>query len=719
MNAKIKLLTVLFTCFIAGFAAAGDIVPGLDDATAEFDGTTPLNNANAIVANTTYKTTFAVVCTPSADDISNSYSGSVVVLENGGTGNGSGIYITNGMYVFYAKDDGSGNAYPSGMYDTDLSDNSISLPIGAAVADTEQTVYFSYDAPAGQGYGAVDGQAVSYSVTGFDGEIDLSGSQTVTFLGTHEGGIAGGPGNLGAMTGNTEAPNIYHVDSIRTFTDPEIGNIRAQIFYDVNFDVLPNDPSPANGEIDVDPDAVTQLQFDAAEDPANPGSVNPNITGHFVTVYSSYSPDPNQASTVDYETFVPAGSDPVTVPYTFQLGDDIYWQVEEQISGASKGDSSNILGPVWGFEALPAIPVIDSAPADAAGFAGETLSMTCEFTSKSPANVFWVKAGDPEIILDESDPDITISGSQHGDSYVSTLEVANIEIADQGEYVCRVTNADGSVDTASAKLGVKRTIGYWPLDGDYTDASGEGHDADPNVVPQPEQWVDGVDPAKTGQALDTVPEPYAAAATEAFAPAAYTNEMTISLWVKWSGDESPGGFWSGLVSSNGDNGNNWFFELSANGQLHANAPGYDAWGNIEADNLTPGEWAHVALVNEAGEVGKMYINGALVAVDETYQVSKAENPVYLMCEGMLADGTLDRPTVGVFDEIKMYNYALTGEEIAAEYYDITGETVCADPYSPDLQFDINGDCEVTLADFAMFAADWGECNLLPSSACDF
>ena len=67
------------------------------------------------------------------------------------------------------------------------------------------------------------------------------------------------------------------------------------------------------------------------------------------------------------------------------------------------------------------------------------------------------------------------------------------------------------------------------------------------------------------------------------------------------------------------------------------------------------------------------------------------------------------PWHGNIDDVRIYNYALTPYEAAKLYTDVTGERVCPQPPV----YDFDGDCYTTLADFAILAQSWMECNIVP------
>jgi hypothetical protein len=63
-------------------------------------------------------------------------------------------------------------------------------------------------------------------------------------------------------------------------------------------------------------------------------------------------------------------------------------------------------------------------------------------------------------------------------------------------------------------------------------------------------------------------------------------------------------------------------------------------------------------------------------------------------------------TGSMLDDPKIYNYALTSDEIAAQFNAVTGNTLCVELAFAGKYYDTNGDCVVDLVDFADFAAAW-------------
>lgn len=85
-------------------------------------------------------------------------------------------------------------------------------------------------------------------------------------------------------------------------------------------------------------------------------------------------------------------------------------------------------------------------------------------------------------------------------------------------------------------------------------------------------------------------------------------------------------------------------------------------------------------------------------------------------------GTVGTLFTGLIDEIEVYNYALTVDDVAIAYEGYTGEDTCV--YPPALDFTgpddsnedgvFDADCVVDIYDFAYFASSWLECGLIPA-----
>ena len=81
------------------------------------------------------------------------------------------------------------------------------------------------------------------------------------------------------------------------------------------------------------------------------------------------------------------------------------------------------------------------------------------------------------------------------------------------------------------------------------------------------------------------------------------------------------------------------------------------------------------------------------------------------------------PFKGVIDDVRIYNYAIPDglnpteapdePDMVEVYYEMSEIPLCRYIYAGD----VNGDCQVNLADFALLAENWLECSLSPAESC--
>ena len=89
----------------------------------------------------------------------------------------------------------------------------------------------------------------------------------------------------------------------------------------------------------------------------------------------------------------------------------------------------------------------------------------------------------------------------------------------------------------------------------------------------------------------------------------------------------------------------------------------------QTDGLLSEKWAHIVGIRDTGEgILKLYVNGSMLSsvADGTGNISQ-EHDLFL---GNSTTGTA--PLAGVLDEVRIYNYALSGAEVRAVYEMVTG-----------------------------------------------
>ena len=180
-------------------------------------------------------------------------------------------------------------------------------------------------------------------------------------------------------------------------------------------------------------------------------------------------------------------------------------------------------------------------------------------------------------------------------------------------------------------------------------------------------------------------------------------DITISAWVYWGG----GNNWQRILDFGNGTGEYMFLAPNAAGTNLRFVISVGGEQNVQAGLLSIGEWTYVT-VTLNGDTARIYVNGELEGTNDAftlnpYQVNMATN--YIADSQYAADPYFN----GLIDDLKIYNYALTTEQIAQDYLDVKGEYICNNEVEA-LVYDFNDDCQVTLEDFAMFVVEWLDSN---------
>ena len=476
-------------------------------------------------------------------------------------------------------------------------------------------------------------------------------------------------------------------------------------------------------------DAQVTLHFKAAQDPNDLTSypVNPAVLRHYV--YTSISgADPNLAldGYVDQvHNPNPNLTDPnVTYgPLTLDDGAHYFWQVEEGLDNGTgnpypAGDANNILGPVWEFYTVAAIPTFTLQPRPAVADGSGNASFSIAATSTA-THYQWFKVGTPDVKLAD--------GGIYSGATTTTLSITGATLADEGAFYCIAYNGDpdaggtSSLPSNAAWLVMPRLVGYWKLDGNMTDSvAGEPglsgvvtHDGymnsgEPNYISDPDP--DG--PAGYGMRFLNDGEFMELPDSSFFNY--YEDGFTIIYWYKQYADAG----WRLPMSK---------FDIGQRGWLFGHS-GANPTTNfiIEAGgaNAYPGtmigsQWNMVAVTYDpATDTLTAYSNG-----DEndqaTVDLSVLPLPVRPIQIGGDDAGGTPFCVDAAIDEVRMYSYPLTPTEIATMYTDTVANTwVCVNADDSELAaFDLNNDCRVNLPDFALVASEWLECQRIPTSSC--
>ena len=472
---------------------------------------------------------------------------------------------------------------------------------------------------------------------------------------------------------------------------------------------LASEPYPVNKAELVELDVTLSWTAAQITDPVDPNALvpNPNLIKHVIYMSGGDPADPN----VYFLDEVPAGNPvearPEYGPLSLARDGVYYWRVDEVT------DVNTTTGEVWMFETLPSGPIIDEdTPADLFIPQGEDAEFTVDATNpytgdKTGLGYQWYKVGEPDVAVGDDSP---------------TYTIVSASAIDEGEYYCTVTiiSEDLSGDSRAAVLLTKRRIAYYPFDGNTDDLGG---DADGTPVGSPTYdtgIVGGMQAIKLNGTTDYVTVPQSAFA---WGPGWLNRSFSVSMWVNVTGGD---GTYRAPISNRHE-----YDGLQQQGFiLYADyTNNYNFWTGIGAGWVGMGgpsvennQWAHLVITCQITGVSydstyatkKIYLNGELA--------SQADRQIYHpkdidSSDLFIGAGQNENPAnfffPGLIDDLRIYNYAIDAFKVAQLYTDVMGGAVCAE--APEYDFD--GDCEITLGDCAVLAADWLKCNIVPATAC--
>ncbi len=237
-------------------------------------------------------------------------------------------------------------------------------------------------------------------------------------------------------------------------------------------------------------------------------------------------------------------------------------------------------------------------------------------------------------------------------------------------------------------------VGYYALEDNVLDGSGMNHHGDPCNAPT---YVTG----KVGSAMQfNGSNQYVDLGT--WNPSEGTGRLTVALWAKWDGLS---GYWQGLIAKR----DTWDAEdMMWQIEAHADtgALGFFRSGSHPDDGdvvLPIGVWTHVAATFD-GTTATFYIDGSATGSGPFSFASDTESPVVFgACQGNGGN-----PFNGALDEVRLYNRALSQEEVAS----LAGKTTT---FTQDLSMllrphdaaiDTNADGAIDFKDYATLIDAW-------------
>jgi hypothetical protein len=387
-----------------------------------------------------------------------------------------------------------------------------------------------------------------------------------------------------------------------------------------------------------------------------------------------------------------SGKLPLSVPATYSWAVEGYADVND-VTG-QPDDFMRVR--VYQFS-TSAIPVVKVQPATQAVSAGQTAVFTTEVESYTALTSYnWYKTTAPSTPIAG-----TISGPVNH-RYQLTLTVPNVQWADQAAFYCTAVNASGSVNTAEANLGVKVMLAHWAFETNLNDTAPKTQNtivyngtaaATPSYV--------------TSSGSDTKALLFDGTSQYVTLPAGFENfraGMTIAVWAVMDLDADPNARYVdfGNTATPTDSVYLSRRETAVDDDELTFRGGSDVRLNAA---VSLSHWDHFVVAMDGTGAVTGYRNGLpLAAVADTYllPVQTLRNNNYIGRKSASAVAKFK----GKIGDLRVYNYAISADEAATLYSDIAGS------YCREAQdYDWNGDCRVSLADFASMADTWLESGM--------
>jgi len=328
-------------------------------------------------------------------------------------------------------------------------------------------------------------------------------------------------------------------------------------------------------------------------------------------------------------------------------GTTYYWRIDE-VNDANA--ASPWKGNVWSFT-VPAKKAYEPAPADGSKFI-DTETVTLGWTAGFGAIFHNVYFGD--------DFD-TVANAAGGLTQVLTTYVPGALEPDKS-YFWRIDEFDGTTthkgDVWSFKtmpyipITDPNLVGWWKLDegSGVTVLDGSGHGNHGTFKGDP-QWVIGhdADALEFDGVDDYVEVPHAANLT-------VDNEVTVMAWINAERYIGPTGEdWQGIMAKGNPRSYSLYTQVS--GALHFSTAAY---GSLSSEIIPLNEWVHVCAM-VIGGTHQYYINGEDAGTFGSGIVLPGATDTATVRIGNARDD--NREFLGMIDDVRIYNRALTQDEI--------------------------------------------------------
>lgn len=428
-------------------------------------------------------------------------------------------------------------------------------------------------------------------------------------------------------------------------------------------------------------------------------TLEPGITVDSYTLYYGTDPnimDPNKPDVSGISTVVPLSNPSYAFTSPLANNENYYWRVDTVVGATTYQGAGNM------FTTIPPYPAFTVNPSPAYVFENGTavFTATCESESPMPDDPKWFKVGTPDVEITDADPDVSIVRTDNGFLVTTTLTISNVEAADTGSYYARAVNEGGPAQSTAAALIIKKQVAYWPLDGNANDMEGAYNGTPTGTT----SFVAG----KVGQALELPGGTTVGYINLPAGFADFTGGLTFNVWAY----PRTAANWARLIAfGNGAPNDTIFFTRNGtSAHLEYTVTKPTAGQTLRASNaITLNQWQMFTVTQEPNGTVRIYKNGLQVATGTVQVPTNISRTMNYIGKSHWNDNYFN----GWLDEIRVFNYALTADEVADQYVLDSGAPYCR--YKPAYDYDNN--CVTNLADFATFAAQWLTCGRYPSSEC--
>ena len=230
---------------------------------------------------------------------------------------------------------------------------------------------------------------------------------------------------------------------------------------------------------------------------------------------------------------------------------------------------------------------------------------------------------------------------------------------------------------ANAQDITSNLVGHWKMNdgtgaGTAADEGSGGNDGTLTNMDSASDWVAG----QFGGGLDfDGSNDHVAAGASGFDPNA--NDFTLSMWLYAHANDLENSNSRALFSQSDGTGNGrtWLYIHNTDGNLKQFLDGV---AGDSGHTVTLNQWTHVALVHDdSADTVSWYINGAAANVNTSITPDAATGDFQFGVNKTLASGHYD----GVLDDVRFYDRALSGTDVAALVTNLPGPVTCDSDYA--------------------------------------